>query len=123
MAEVALGRAMSSVQLYNFCKCVFSFGVPVSILSLVRPSYVRLLTRYLPPLLPLPLPPYLRLARPQFYLVSWTDLPAWEEGGSGSFTASYVAQGVIVTVLGLAMIALLIPFGRRIRAKQGLPVL
>lgn len=77
---------MSSVQLYNFCKCVFSFGVP-------------------------------------FYLVSWTDLPAWEEGGSGSFTASYIAQAVIVTVLGLAMVALLIPMGKKIRAKQGLPVL
>lgn len=79
-------RAQSSVQLYNFCKCVFSFGVP-------------------------------------FYLVGWTDLPGWEMGGSGSFTASYVAQAVIVTVLGLAFIALLIPMGRKIREKQGLPLL
>lgn len=84
IAENDISRSMSSVSVFNFTKCVFSFGVP-------------------------------------FYLPSWTGLPAWEEGEEGTFKSSYLAQGLIVSLLGLAMLGGLIAFGGRLRRWQGLP--
>ncbi|PWN24554.1 MFS general substrate transporter [Jaminaea rosea] len=76
IAENDISRSMSSVSVFNFTKCVFSFGVP-------------------------------------FYLPSWTE--------EGTFKSSYLAQGLIVSLLGLAMLGGLIAFGGRLRRWQGLP--
>ncbi|CAO1624616.1 unnamed protein product [Parajaminaea phylloscopi] len=83
MAEcVGPSRTVAAVQLYNFCRATFSFGVP-------------------------------------FYIPDWVDLPSWEAGGKGSLAKAYLTQGLMISLWGLAMIALLVVFGKRIRAWQG----
>lgn len=66
-------RAMGSIALFNFIKCVFAFAVP-------------------------------------FFVPEW----AFTKG----FKNAYVTQGVLVTVLGLALTLSLVIWGKKLRAIQ-----